>query len=105
VGIRTWQNQVQTAVSVKATGNVHLRPTGHVFLVDEKGAQVADLVIPEGDPTYPGRVRGYAAKVPPDLKLAPGRYTAQADLHYGDLEMKAARDFTVSSDGQIQMKL
>lgn len=102
MAVRLWRDQLQVAVSVKAAGNVHLRPTGQVVLVDAKGTEVARWPIPEGDPAYPGMERGYFAKIPSGFKLAPGRYTAKADLVYKGLEMKADQGFTVSPEGKIE---
>jgi len=103
VGVRRWQERLQAAVAVKATGTVHLRPTGEILLKDSDGRPVARFPVPEASPAYPGRVQGYLAQVPPDFTLAPGRYRAEAHLNYRDLALSAARDFVVSAKGQIQM--
>ncbi|OGR90376.1 MAG: hypothetical protein A2992_09665 [Elusimicrobia bacterium RIFCSPLOWO2_01_FULL_59_12] len=103
LAVRKWNNQIQAAVGVKSTGNVHLRPTGTIALEDSTRKEVARFPVKEGGPAYPGQGKGYFAKVPADFQLTPGRYTARADLSYRELSLKAEDGFNVTKDGQIEM--
>jgi hypothetical protein len=101
--VRHWRDSLQVAVGVESTGNVHLRPTGHVRIFDAKGASLIELPIKEGDPAYPGMERGYFAQEA-SRKLAPGHYRVEADLVYRDLPLKATRQFSVGKDGNIKVE-
>jgi hypothetical protein len=103
ITLMKWKDQLQAAVMVKSTGNVHLRPTGTLTIFDAHAKEVAKLMINEAGPAYPGRSQGYFAQLIPDFKLAPGRYRAVADLAYRELTMKAERSLNVSQDGAVVM--
>ena len=93
--------QLQAAVVVKASGNVHLRPAGHVSVVDDSGREVCRIDVPEAGPTYPGQDKGYFG-VSPNTQLAPGHYLAKAELISTGLLMQATQDYQVSADGQLK---
>ena len=102
LSVLRWKGKVQAAVAIKSTGNVHLRPTGHILLNDASGKTVADYIVPEENPTYPGRTQGYFGQGA-DAALQPGHYQASANLMYRMVPFKADRGFTVAQDGNITM--
>jgi hypothetical protein len=93
---------VRLMATLKATGNVHLRPTGFIQIYDEGGTEMAKVPVMEGSPTYPGNERMYAADSP-TLALKPGKYSLQANLSSQGLAFKSSRTFEVGKDGHIQM--
>jgi len=101
--VRKRNDQVNIAAVVKATGNVHLRPRGRFVVLDAQGVERGQVIIPEGQPTYPGTEIPYYGSLPANVKLSSGPYTVRADMSYGDFKVQANRDFTVLPDGQIQM--
>ena len=103
VAVQTWNNQIQLAVDLKSTGNVHLRPSGSFTVVDARGVEVATFPVKEGAPAYPGRDQGYFAQIPPGFKLASGRYAVKVSLQDRGLAFQAERGFQVLKDGKIQM--
>jgi hypothetical protein len=103
LAVRTWNDQIQAAASLKATGNVHLRPTGTIQIKKENGEEIGRWPIKEAGPAYPNRSQGYFASVPENLKLEPGAYRMRADFEYRDRKFDAERGFTVLPDKQIKM--
>jgi hypothetical protein len=101
--VRIWNGQVNVNVKVKATGNVHLRPSGYLAVQDAHGKEWARMAVAEGQPTYPGSDAIYFGSVPADVKIPPGRYIAVADLAYKDVKLNGKKEFTILTDGQIQM--
>ena len=101
--VRTWNGQVHISAKVISTGNMHLRPSGRLIVVDSKGSEVAETPVVEGQPTYPGRDNLYYGALPGNVKLSQGSYTARTDLVYQGLKLQGSRGFTVLPDGQIQM--
>lgn len=96
--VRRLPQAVQAIATVKNTGNVHLRPSGVVLLVDDQGRQVDGLPIREGGPAYPGRDSPYGT-YDMTLKLKPGHYLAKATLTSDGYSMVSERGFTVPGDG------
>jgi len=99
-----WQGKIVMGTALKATGNVHLRPTGRMSILDRKGRTLGEFPVPEGNPVYPGRLMGFTAAVPPSFKLPPGRYTLVAEMSYRDLVWSGRRGFTAAKDGKITME-
>lgn len=103
ITVRDWKGQINVTAKVKSTGNVHLRPSGRLIVLNAQGAELASLPVSEGQPTYPGSDALYFGTVPAEVKVSPGKYTARADLSYGSLKLQGSRDFTVMPDGKVQM--
>ncbi len=101
--VRSWNNQIQAAVNVASTGNVHLRPTGALIVTSDKGEEVVRFAIKEAGPAYPGKSQAYFADVPTNFKFSPGAYTIRAALDYRGLALNAERTFKVLTDGKVQM--
>jgi len=101
VAMHRWNDKIQMAVVARATGNIHIRPTGHLILFKSTGEKVADCSIKEGDPSYPGMDRGYFCE-PMTLALSPGQYRLLADMHYRDLVMTKEQSITVAANGDLQ---
>jgi len=101
--VKKWKDQINITAVVKATGNIHLRPSGQLLLLDARGSELARMPVPEGQPAYPGAEMSYFGTVPPSVKLSSGTYVAKADLSYHDLKLQSTREFIVSADGQIEM--
>ncbi len=101
--VRTWKGKLQAALDLLSTGNVHLRPTGSIELIDSQGKTAATFPIQAGRPAYPGHHQAYFADIPADSKLSSGRYTARAHLDYREVAFHAQRGFHVLKDGSIEM--
>lgn len=68
-------------VAFRNSGNVHLRVSGEVAILDERGQQLGKLVIPESL-VLPASLREF--KLSWEAKgLGPGTYTVRAVLDYG----------------------
>ena len=68
---------------IKNTGNVHIKPVGEVKINNSFGKNVATLQVNEKNGNVlPASVRRFEQTM--DKKLLFGRYTAQANLFYGD---------------------
>jgi hypothetical protein len=102
--VRVWNNEVHISAHVVSTGNVHLRPSGRLLVLNSKGTVVGETGVPEGQPTYPGRDNFYYGALPDTVKLSPGSYTARAELAYQDLKLQGDQRFKVLKNGQIQME-
>jgi len=100
--VREWQGKIQMGVEVKSTGNVSLRPSGRISIVDAAGHEVSSQPVLESGPAYPGRVEPYVV-ADPNLKLKAGRYQARAQLVTRGVMMTATRDFDVADDGKITL--
>jgi len=103
ITVRRWQNTLVVTAKVKASGNVHLRPSGRLVVVDSKGTELASLPIREGQPTYPGQEQLYGGQVPANVQLPAGAYTARAELGYQSLKFQGSRDFTILPNGELQL--
>ncbi len=103
LSLQRWQERWQAGLSVVATGNVHLRPSGKIWVENEAGQKVGEFLIAEGDPTYPGSERGYVG-VNPGLNLAAGRYRLRAQLSSKELVLEASRFVEVKADGTVQLE-
>jgi hypothetical protein len=103
---RFWKHALTVGAEVAATGNVHLRPSGSLVIFDEKGAQVAQYVVPQKDPVYPGQTRGFigAHQSNETAPLPLGGYVLKAHLVSGDLQMDAEKKFQVFAGDKIQME-
>jgi len=67
--VRTWNGQVHISAKVQSTGNVHLRPSGRLIVVDSNGSEVGETPVVEGQPTYPGTDNLYYGTLPGNGKL------------------------------------
>jgi hypothetical protein len=103
IQVRRYRDQTSLNVTLKATGNVHVRPSGRLLIIDKKGKEVAAVPVPEGPPTYPGRENMYGGPVPAGTALGKGKYRVHVDLTYRGLDLKADRAFKVRGDGQVEM--
>ena len=100
---RLWNSHIAFGTLVQNTGNVHLRPSGRLVVVDSKGTELASMAVPEGQPTYLGRDNLYSVQTPSNVQFSSGTYTVRAELGYKDVILKKSRDFRVLPDGQIEM--
>jgi hypothetical protein len=102
--VRKWNDQINVSAHVKATGNMHLRPSGELTILDDKGFEMAHMPVAEGQPTYPGTENAYFGTTPPGTKLVPGHYRVKVQLASGDLKLEKTKDFTITADGQVESK-
>ena len=101
--VRKWNGQAIVSAVIRSTGNVHLRPSGRLVVLDTKGNELASMPVAEGMPTYPETENIYGGQVPANVAMPAGTYTAKADLKYQDVKLQGSRTFTVLPDGSIQM--
>lgn len=69
-------------VTVRNTGNVHLRPDGKVIVTNPQG-DVSTFSLQSGWSLFPGQARHFTAVT--EEELPEGEYTAQAVIEYGML--------------------
>jgi hypothetical protein len=103
ISAHLWNGHIAFGTVVENTGNIHLRPSGRLVVVDSKGVELSSMAVPEGQPTYPGRDGIYSVQTPSNMQFSSGTYTVRAELGYKDLILKKSREFTVLPDGQVQM--
>jgi len=102
---RFWKHTLMVGAEVMATGNMHLRPSGSLLIFDDKGTQVAQYIVPQKDPVYPGQTRGFiGARQTNDAALPLGAYVLKAHLVSGDLQLDAQKKFQIFADEKIQME-
>lgn len=78
VAVRVSSN-TNVGVLISNLGNVHLRPTGWVYLDDEDGKRVLNAQIVPGSPIFPGTQRAISTEIGA-YRLPPGKYTAVVEL-------------------------
>jgi len=99
---RIWEGKLSVGIEVASTGNVHLRPSGHIHVFDAQGTSIAEFQIREGDPVFPGQTRGFIGQGPV-VTLAPGAYTLKSDLVSGQVVLHRQQQFVVEKNGDIRM--
>jgi hypothetical protein len=73
---------------VENKGNVHVRPSGNVKIYNKNRTISIQLNFKDGAPVYPGRTQEFYAD-DKELKLVPGRYTAEIEMQYkGGIQRK-----------------
>lgn len=90
-------------IQVKATGNVRLRPVGVIHLTDAAGQLVADYLVPETTPIFPGQTHDIQAQGPAVVPPA-GRYTLNADIKSGSLDLSGKKSFVVKANGEVELE-
>jgi hypothetical protein len=103
VGAGTRKGVFQVGAQIKATGNVRLRPVGIIQLVDAQGAAVADYVMPEATPIFPGQAMDCLANGPAAPPPA-GRYVLKANLKSGSLDLSGERRIRVQPNGDVELE-
>jgi hypothetical protein len=104
ISVQVWQNTLAAGAEVTATGNVHLRPSGTLTVLDEQGAEAALFRVNEREPVYPGQMRGYVGVRQGENKLlTPGHYTIKVHLVSGDVTLDEAKKLEVLANGTIVM--
>ncbi len=101
--VRAFDGRLSATVKIKASGNVHIRPQGEITILDKKGAVVARMPVPEGQPAYPGQDSLFGAQTPADVTFAPGSYLLKVNLTYQNLVLNKERPFKVLKNGQVEM--
>jgi len=99
---------IKVEVSVKNKGNVHIRPTGKVTIVDKAGKKLIELDLESGKPALPGQEIVYNA-LWDNSQLKSGEYKVSVTINYGKelgMEKRAAIEkiFEVSEDGKVIVK-
>jgi hypothetical protein len=102
LGAGTRNGRFQVGAQIKATGNVRLRPSGTVRLLNDQWQPVFVYTLVEGNPIFPGTVRDYPASGP-DAPPATGHYSLSAEIHSGSLELKADQGIFVKPNGDVEM--
>jgi hypothetical protein len=102
LGAGTRNGKFQVGAQIKATGNVRLRPTGTIRLMNDQWQPVSVYTLVEGNPIFPGQIRDYAANGP-DNAPATGHYTLSSEIRSGTLELKADQGIFVKPNGDVEM--
>jgi hypothetical protein len=102
LGAGTRNGKFQVGAQIKATGNVRLRPSGTVRLMNDQWQPVFVYTLVEGNPIFPGQVRDYPASGP-DTAPATGHYSLSAEIHSGTLELKSDQGIFVKPDGVVEL--
>jgi hypothetical protein len=103
LGAGTRAGRFQVGAQVKATGNVRLRPSGIIRVLNDQKNVVSEYSIPEPNPIFPGQARDCAGSGP-DMPPPAGHYTLSADLRSGTLGLKAERGILVKANGDVEME-
>ena len=102
LGAGTRNGKFQVGAQIKATGNVRLRPSGSVRLMNDQWQPMSVYTLVEGNPLFPGTLRDFPASGP-DNPPATGHYTLSAEIHSGTLELKADQGIFVKPNGDVEM--
>jgi hypothetical protein len=102
LGAGAKNGRFQVGAQIKATGNVRLRPSGRMHLLNDQGQYVAEYIVAETAPLFPGTIKDYEGRGPDQIPPA-GHYRLTADLDSGTLHLKAERGLTVGTRGEVQM--
>ncbi len=95
----------QVGVNIKNTGNLHIRPSGWIDIMDEKKNVLGHVPIEHMRPTYPGMDRTYSGKVY-GLVLGPGTYVAQVKLMDIDRQapiLNEERKFKIDEQRKVEL--
>lgn len=103
LGAGTRNGQFQVGARVKATGNIRVRPTGSILLVDDKGQGMGDYFVPEGSPIFPGATLDCAARGPGTPPLN-GHYILSATIRSGTLVMRKEQKIRVKLNGDVELE-
>jgi len=102
LGAGTRNGKFQVGVQIKATGNVRLRPSGTIRLMNDQWQPVSVYSLVEGNPIFPGQVRDYPASGP-DNTPATGHYTLSSEIRSGTLELKVDQGIFVKPSGEVEI--
>ena len=102
------KEKLKIEATLKNNGNVHLRPTGNVVIINEKGEKAAAVDLMTGYSVLPTQDYIFSAFLEkPDLRA--GKYTITVSMDYGKLyEMKKVaslkKKMDVNNNGEIVLK-
>lgn len=91
---------IRIDVTVRNTGNVHIRPRIGVAIKDKKGRDITKTAMPYGWPVLPGRDHTYTAYVY-DTKIPEGKLKVICDMKFGELfgrEEIGSKEFNFKSE-------
>jgi hypothetical protein len=89
---------------VSNSGNVHVRPTGRVTIVDGNSAPVFTMNIPEGRPVYPGSYRAMTATTSTVIVFKEGEYSAIVTVSSAGEQKTQKIDFIINKMGEATIK-
>jgi hypothetical protein len=104
LGAGTHNGRFQVGAQIKATGNVRLRPSGRVYLVNDQGQNVAEYIVADTAPVFPGTIKDYEGKGPEQVPPA-GHYRLTASLTSGTLQLRAERSLVIGVNGDVQAEV
>ena len=100
--------KLKIAVKVRNKGNVHLRPTGKVFIKDSKGNVLSEEELMTGHSVLPNKDFFFYAYWD-EPKLKKGDYSVSAEITYGEIfeiektsEFKSS--FSINKNGEVILK-
>jgi hypothetical protein len=103
MGMRYYDSKYQVGLTIKNTGNMHLRPHGNPALYDAQNVQVAEFSVPEGFPVFPGQSHAFSSSSL-GVKLPAGVYVLKAHMIDGDFTLESQQNFRVLADGNVRLE-
>jgi len=102
------KERLKIEAGVGNKGNVHIRPTGKITIMDTAGKSLVELKMESGKGVLPAQETAYSA-LWNDPQLKPGEYKVSAAIDYGKelgMEKSSALDkiLEVSEDGKVIVK-
>ncbi len=102
------KENLKVETNVKNKGNVHIRPTGKVTILDKAGKKLIELDLESGKPALPGQEIVYNA-LWNNPRLKSDEYKVSVTINYGKelgMEKRAALEkiFEVNKDGKVIVK-
>lgn len=97
---------LRVGVSVENKGNVHVRPTGIVKILDSTGKIYANIILEQGRPAYPGRKESYYGNAS-GVVLSSGSYVVNVALTDVDRQFGIAdlnKEFTLNGENKVELK-
>jgi len=105
LGINISSN-TDVGVLVANEGNVHLRPSGYIYVDTPSGTRVLNVEISVGQPVFPGDKRMYSGTVK-GFTLPAGDYVARVELIDYDRPVKygtRTKKFSVTANGKVEIR-
>lgn len=82
-GIMPTPGGLELVITLTSNGNTHVRPRGEWVITDFFGSETERISLAFGTPVFPGAQQQFFARSK-RLDWAPGKYTAQLTVTYGD---------------------
>jgi len=99
---RLYEGKMHVGAEVVSTGNVHLRPSGTLRIL-QNGVLISEFRVVEAEPVFPGQSRGFVGQGNSQA-LKAGDYVLKAEMTSGEVILQAERLFRVDAKGNVTMQ-